>query len=412
MDRTTGPRLTQLASTPASASVPAHGRKRVLILISDTGGGHRASAQALDAALDTLRPNSFDVSIVDIWTDHGRWPHNQFVKGYAGAAKRQWIWRAMYYASATPPSIQFLKVTAKLTCSKGFEKCIRQHDPDMVVSMHPLCQDIPLEILTKMGDGVRRVPFATVVTDLGGAHPTWFHKDVDACFVPSNAVRKLAEKKGLAGSKLRQRGLPVRPDFWKAPASREELAQELGLSASRKTVLVVGGGDGVGSLEQIVDATAAKVSQACPDEAQIVAVCGKNAELRQRLEDKKYPGVNVQVKGFVQRMSDYMEMADCIVTKAGPGTIAEACIRGVPIMLSNFLPGQEAGNVPFVTDGGFGAYSPKPRAIASKVTSWLQDPGQLEEMSTRAREAASPAAALDIASDICEMIDVADSDAK
>jgi hypothetical protein len=44
----------------------------------------------------------------------------------------------------------------------------------------------------------RQIPFVTVVTDLGGAHPTWFHKDVDLCFVPSDPVRKIALDMGLA----------------------------------------------------------------------------------------------------------------------------------------------------------------------------------------------------------------------
>merc|ERR1712083_957120 len=105
-------------------------------------------------------------------------------------------------------------------------------------------------------------------------------------------------------------------------------------------------------------------------------------------------------------------MGDCIVTKAGPGTIAEACIRGLPMMLSSFLPGQEAGNVPFVTEGGFGAYSPRPRVIAKKVCTWLQDPHELEEMSRRAREAAAPTAAVDIAVDLCKMLDIAECPTK
>ena len=36
-----------------------------------------------------------------------------------------------------------------------------------------------------------------------------------------------------------------------------------------------------------------------------------------------------------------MGAVDCIVTKAGPATIAEATTRGLPIMLSAFSPGQE-----------------------------------------------------------------------
>lgn len=52
----------------------------------------------------------------------------------------------------------------------------------MVVSVHPLCQDIPLKILSYLDSNgqtrdakARTTPFATVVTDLGGAHPTWFN---------------------------------------------------------------------------------------------------------------------------------------------------------------------------------------------------------------------------------------------
>ena len=49
-----------------------------------------------------------------------------------------------------------------------------------------------------------------------------------------------------------------------------------------------------------------------------------------------------------------MAASNLLVTKAGPGTIAEAMILGLPLVLSTFLPGQESGNVPFVVDGGFG----------------------------------------------------------
>jgi 1,2-diacylglycerol 3-beta-galactosyltransferase len=93
-----------------------------------------------------------------------------------------------------------------------------------------------------------------------------------------------------------------------------------------------------------------------------------------------------------------------MITKAGPGTIAEATIRGVPTMLSSFLPGQEAGNVPFVTDNGFGEYSSRPKQIARTVRKWIQDPQQLEEMSEAARACATPEATHEIASDLLEML--------
>ncbi|CAN0031005.1 unnamed protein product [Choristocarpus tenellus] len=89
-------------------------------------------------------------------------------------------------------------------------------------------------------------------------------------------------------------------------------------------------------------------------------------------------------------MDEWMGAVDCIVTKAGPGTIAEAAVRGLPIMLSTFLPGQEAGNVPYVTEGGFGAFSRNPEIIADTVSRWLVDDSLREEMSAKAKEASRP----------------------
>jgi 1,2-diacylglycerol 3-beta-galactosyltransferase len=103
-------------------------------------------------------------------------------------------------------------------------------------------------------------------------------------------------------------------------------------------------------------------------------------------------------------MRDYMGVASCIVTKAGPGTIAEACCSGLPIMLSGYLPGQESGNVAFVVDGGFGAYASEPAKIASTVASWLAEPQRLAQMSERSLLAARPLATERIADDIIELI--------
>jgi len=170
-------------------------------------------------------------------------------------------------------------------------------------------------------------------------------------------------------------------------------------------VLIVGGGDGVGSLGSIVKATANELGSKCPDTAQIVAVCGNNAKVRHELESQKWSNVHVQVRGFVQQMSDFMECADVMVTKAGPGTIAEATIRGLPTMLSSYLPGQEAGNVPFVTENGFGDYSKNPKEIARRVTMWVQEPQTLNSMASAAKACATPHATNEIATELLAMLD-------
>jgi len=384
---------------------PARGcKRRVLMLISDTGGGHRASAEALEAMMESLRPGENDVRIVDVFTEYCRWPFNTFVSGYQIMAKNSWMWKYSYHATSIVPVMHTVNFFSNLFCKPDFERCIREHDPDLVVSLHPLTQTVPLRVLEELGGGRRQVPFATVVTDLGSAHPWWFDRRVDRCFIPSDAVRKVAIRRHLSSEQIRQHGLPVRPSFWQAPRPREELCLELGLDTTRKTVLVVGGGDGVGSLGRIVEATANELRRHIPGSAQVVAVCGKNHKLRSQLEARDWGDVHVQVRGFVSKMSDYMSCADVMITKAGPGTIAEATIRGVPTMLSSFLPGQEAGNVPFVTDNGFGEYSRRPKQIARTVRKWIQDPQQLEEMSEAARACATPEATHEIASDLLEML--------
>ena len=131
----------------------------------------------------------------------------------------------MYFASKlleVPWSIE-----TRIRCGARFRRYIREYDPDMVVSLHPLCQNLPLAILRRQQrETGRRIPFATVCTDLGGAHPAWFRREIDACYVPSDAVREVARKRGVVDSKIRQFGLPVRADFWRAsPAQKRPQAR-------------------------------------------------------------------------------------------------------------------------------------------------------------------------------------------
>jgi len=399
-------------SLPATVPVAARDKKRVLMLISDTGGGHRASALALQAAMQTGRPkNDVDVKIVDIWTEYGAFPHSKYAQGYPFLCKYSFLWKALYYISI-PWEVPWALET-RVRCGARFKQCIDEYRPDLVVSLHPLCQHLPIKVidtLTKEGK-LDQPPFATVCTDLGGAHPNWFLKQADACFVPSDAVHKVASRRGVDESRIRQYGLPVRRDFWKATSSPRTVsakhARELGLLPNRRTVLVIGGGDGVGSLGKIVEATATKLATELPDSAQVVAICGRNRVVQQQLEAKKaqWGGVHVEVRGFTSQISDFMEASDCLITKAGPGTIAEAAVRGLPTMLSSFLPGQEAGNVPFVISSGFGDFAKKPEVIARKVSAWLKDDALLAEKSEAALRVATPDATQQIASDLLQMLD-------
>jgi 1,2-diacylglycerol 3-beta-galactosyltransferase len=393
-------------------------KTRILMLISDTGGGHRASAQALKAAFEELYPGAIDARIVDFWTEIAGRPFHKFPEGYSFLAKNPPLWRCAWNYGRFPLTRRITEEFSNFVGNRNFRNAINEFRPHLVVSVHPLTQFIPLRVLKSLP---RKIPFVTVCTDLGGAHPTWFHPDADLCFVPTDQVRKIALRCGLRSTQLRQYGLPVRPDFWHEGRARADVRADLGLLIDVPTALVVGGGDGVGGVDRITraladrlvalrptarleDQTSSALSLTDPDRpaVQLVIVCGKNKRLRDELASVNWP-VPVHVHGFVTNMSEWMAASDLIVSKAGPGTIAEALIRGLPIVLSGFLPGQEAPNVRFVTDAGVGAFSRDPETIAEIVAEWLACPDALEARARRARSLGRPNATYEIVREIAAL---------
>ena len=161
----------------------------VQILMSDTGGGHRASANALRDAFDELYPGKIECDIVDIYTEYGPvWPFNDYPRMYKIMAEYSFLWDWFYHFGSTPFGLWMNELVLDLFCYDAFKDCLNRPSgstkkrADMVVSVHPLCQDLPLKILADLDTSgqtrdpaQRNTPFATVVTDLGGAHPTWFN---------------------------------------------------------------------------------------------------------------------------------------------------------------------------------------------------------------------------------------------
>eukprot|EP00871_Galdieria_phlegrea_P000712 jgi/Galph1/1641/GphlegSOOS_G326.1 len=378
-------------------------KKRILILMSDTGGGHRASAEALRAAFDDLYPNQVDTVIVDLWTQIVQGPFRNLPRQYMFLQRNPTLWKLTWIYGAFPLSRCITEEFSYWIAHERVKKAFLLYRPDIIVSVHPLCQTLPLRVLRDMGIR-QKIPFATVVTDLGSAHPLWFHKDVDICFVPTTRVQSIALKCGIAPNKIRQYGLPVRPAFWKESRDKCAVRQELSLQQA-PTILVVGGGDGVSGVGQVSRAIACRLSEELSN-AQLVIICGRNTQLQAELSRIRWP-VSVYIKGFVTNMSEWMAASDCIITKAGPGTIAEALIRGLPIFLYGFLPGQEAGNVPFVVENRVGFYEKDPLKLANEVIKLFKEESYLSQISLQAKSIGRPLATYEIAKDIFDLLPLA-----
>jgi hypothetical protein len=171
-------------------------RGTIQILMSDTGGGHRASAYAIRDALEVLYPGGqIYCDIVDIYTEYGPiWPYNDYVSIYKYMAANPWMWEILYNFGKSDFGLWFNQIMLEIFCTDAFKECLcrlqpitcttdtrqQQRRADMIVSVHPLTQDLPLKIVTQLdqmnrGTSHRTTPFFTVVTDLGSAHPTWFN---------------------------------------------------------------------------------------------------------------------------------------------------------------------------------------------------------------------------------------------
>ncbi len=376
--------------------------KKILILMSDTGGGHRSAAEAIAEAAYRLYGEACQVEIADPWTDHTPFPINRLGRLYGPLVNRGLIlWKLIFHLTSSQHGLSLLEKIFWPMVRKSLKDFFCQSHPDVIVSVHPVLTHFSIRALQEAN---LRIPFVTVVTDLVSLHPLWLCPETDFCLVPTEPARDCALAGGLPIEKVKVVGLPVGLKFARETGEKEALRDKLGLERDRPTILVVGGGEGMGKVYKVARAIAkARV------DAQLVVVAGRNERLRRRLEKVEWE-IPTTIFGFVTNMSELMAASDVIVTKAGPATISEALTVGLPILLSGFIPGQEEGNVEYVISKGVGACAEKPQLIAATLARWLQAENEtLTHMARKAQRLGRPQAALDIAAEIFHLAQAGDS---
>jgi 1,2-diacylglycerol 3-beta-galactosyltransferase len=361
-------------------------RPHILFLFSDTGGGHRSSTEAIIEALKLEFDDRITTQMVDIFRDAAPRPLNYAPKIYPYMVRVPEVWEAGYRISNGNRRAKLIVEGAYPYVRRKLRKMINRYPADMIVSVHPLGNDPFLHAL-----GNKRPPFITVVTDLVTAHAMWFHKGVDLCIVPTEAISERALLAGLLPEQVKIIGLPVDDRFCQPVGDKNSLRRKLGWPQEKLVVLLIGGGEGMGPLEK----TAVAIAEANLP-ITLVVVAGRNVELKERLETRQWP-MKTLIYGFVHEMPDFMRAADILVTKAGPSTITEALNAGLPLILYSRLPGQEDGNVDYVLSEGVWLWAPKTSYIVSALHAWITHPKQLELAAEACREAARPQAAREIA---------------
>lgn len=372
--------------------------RRILILFSDTGGGHRAAAQALCQALNCKYGDRYETILEDAIVGAAAWPFNNIPKTYFPITKyaaRAWGWG--FDLSNSRLGQHILSALAYPIAARGLRRMFARWDPDIVLTVHPLITSAPWRVLSEVKPNAL---FLTVVTDLFDAHAMWFSAPADLAVLPTEGARQRGIQWGFRAERMCVAGLPVSleftrtgmPDFDGDRNALQELRARLGLAPDLFTILIVGGGEGMGPIGEIASALSNSGLS-----LQLVVIAGRNDPLRCQLEAARWQ-VPVRVTGFVNNMPEWMRASDLVISKAGPGTIMESLAAGRPLIISGYLPGQEKGNVEFVEQAGVGVFRNSPDKIVQQVKDWMR-PGDtsLQALSARAHAQARPEAAIKIA---------------
>jgi len=300
--------------------------KRALFLISDTGGGHRSAANAITAALDEIEePNSFEHRVEDV-AAHCAFPLTQLGLGYSMALRyAPPVYGALYYATNGRRRYRALVRFCEPLYRERLRDLFTSYRPDVIVSVHPLLNHAALR--ARADAHMQHIPIVTVITDLGKVHESWLTPEADAVVVPAREVYERALSRGISPSRLRLLGQPIHPMFDDVTGTKPELRARLGLPQDRMVVMLMAGGEGGGKL---LPTTLALARARLPVE--LLVVCGRNEPLKQRLlELAPSLPTKIHVLGFTDRIPEYFRAVDLLVTKAGPGSLAEANAAQLPV---------------------------------------------------------------------------------
>jgi 1,2-diacylglycerol 3-beta-galactosyltransferase len=337
--------------------------KRILFLMSDTGGGHRAAAEAIIEALKTRYPGELECEMVDVFRHYTRFPYTRMPEFYPWLINNsKSSWGAGYRFSNTRSSARALSRGFYSYSETRLKQMIREHPTDLVVNVHSVLARPCLEAYSRLPE---RPPYVVVVTDLVSTHYFWYDRRAERTLVPTQEAYDRGLKAKLTPEQMRITGLPVHPKFAEKLKDKATARAELGWDLDLPAILMVGGGDGMGPLYKTSRAVNAR-NLPC----QIAIIAGRNKQLKDNLDTSEW-NQPTHTYSFVTHMPLLMAAADILVTKGGPATLCEACIARVPSIIYDAIPGQETGNVEWIVNNNAGVFAPSPRQVADTVEKWL-----------------------------------------
>lgn len=361
---------------------------RFALLYSDTGGGHRTAAEAIEQGLRIAFGGAHTATVINAIADLP-YPFNFSEASYATAIRTAGALHALsYHAIDGRRRMRLAGAIASALDGRRLRAFARACRADVLVSCQPHFNAFVPRAVRAIG---RRIPYAHVVTDLSQVHRWHFPRELDLCLVPTEEARDEALRNGVPAGRIALTGFPIDPNFRADMGDRTAVRAALGLRDDRTTVLLMGGGEGMGAL---VPTAAALARSDLP--IQLLVVCGRNADALRAIEALTGQA-DVRGFGYVDNVAELMGASDVLITKAGAATVCEALAAGLPIVLYGAVPGQETGNRDVLIARGAAAWCPGPDLVAAQIRAWVDDPQRRDHVRRAAARLGRPDAALEAA---------------
>jgi len=305
------------------------------------------------------------------------------------------MYRYIYNRAERATEVGPFRTWAHQFTAANLRPLLLQERPDVVVCTHAFPCGAMAEYKKAYADAP---PVVGIVTDFA-VHAFWIHENVEGYAVATEAMRETMIARGVAPERIMVSGIPVDPRFSRNGVSQEALRERLGLPPERHIVLMMGGGLGIGPLEQML-----RSLESVEIPVAAVVIAGRNSRVERRVltaaESVSYP---VRVLRFVDNVYDYMHAADVFVTKPGGLSTAEAVAAEVPMALCKPLPGQEERNARVLSDWGVALRVRKIDDLPAVITDALTDSGRRARMIAASRRYGRPDAARRAAAMIAQL---------
>ncbi len=351
--------------------------KKVQILHISEFGGHSKAAQNLKEALLYKDPQIEVASLNALGYFYPR--SEKIIDSIYTATIKHFpsLWGRAYDRKKV---IKALTPSQKVINRFAFRKLknlINIEKPDCFVATQAFPCGVVADFKKKTG---LKTPLVAIVTDYH-PHRFWVHPFVDRYIVACQEAKDVLIKEGISVEKIKVFGIPISVKFLNT-YPKAQVSQELGFMNSLTSVVVMGGGLGMGPLKTI-----AKKLDNLSYNFQMIVVCGRNENLYKWFsKNRKKFKKPMFVFGYTNHINKIMDFSDIIITKGGGITISEALAKGLCIVINRSIPGQEERNVSYLTKKGAVVASEATKEIDEIVGDLLSDQKKIYFLRERAKE--------------------------